>query len=87
MTEWVQAISTVGFPIAAAAYMSWLNKTQSERFDKRFDALVEKNTTDSDAIALLKETVDNNTKALLVCADRMKGGSEYVTGDRLVTLE
>lgn len=54
-------ISSVGFPIAAAAYMAYLNRKQSEDFNRSLAQLSEKHESEVEA---LREVVNNNTIVL-----------------------
>lgn len=53
----LQAISTVGFPIACCIYLIY----SRQKADERYTATIEK----------LKETVDNNTIAMIKIASKL----------------
>lgn len=56
--DWLDIISTVGFPIAAAGYMAYLNAKQTETFNKSLNDERLSHKTEVDA---LKEALNNNT--------------------------
>lgn len=69
MTEFIQAISTVGFPIACCCFLLWQNSKQDEYHRKQQEEL--------------RKTIDNNTKTIeelasvvRELAQRIKKGGE-----------
>lgn len=66
MEEMLQAISTVGFPIASFLLMFWyVNKKDQEHR--------EETTALQDAILKLTETINNNTTVVLELKEAMRG--------------
>lgn len=50
MTDLIQAVSTVGFPIACCCFLLWQNSKQDEYHRKQQEEL--------------RKTIDNNTKSI-----------------------
>lgn len=68
MSEWLQAISTVGFPVAAAAYMAYLNHEQL----KEFRAITDKqNAEHTEEVKALTAAINNNTQVITILTERM----------------
>lgn len=68
MQEILQAISTVGFPIAAAVYMTYLNQKQTESFNNRLD---KQNESHESEVRALTEAINNNTKVITILTERI----------------
>lgn len=57
MATIMQAISTVGFPIACCVFLFWFEYKQNEREHQNFDKLAEAITSQTQAITELSNTV------------------------------
>lgn len=66
MTEWVQIVSTVGFPIACCGALGFYLKYVQ---DKNREQLKEMSTSHKEEIDSLKEVLANNTLALQKLTD------------------
>lgn len=68
MGDWLQAISTVGFPVAAAAYMAYLNREQSKEFRSITD---KQSAAHSEEVKALTAAINNNTQVITILTERM----------------
>ena len=68
MNEWVQAISTFGFPIVACGAMAWYVKYITDKNNDRMDAL---NKQHADEMKDVTTAINNNTVALTKLADKI----------------
>lgn len=62
MTEIIQAVSTVGFPIACCCFLLWQNSKQD--------------TYHREQMEKLRTTIDENTKMIEKLAELIKGGMQ-----------
>lgn len=71
MDAWVQAITTVGFPIVMCGVMGWYVKYQTDRNREDVKILNEQHTKE---ILGMTEAINNNTQALIELKETMKKG-------------
>lgn len=57
MNELMEAISTVGFPIACCAFMFWQNHQMSEKHSAETKGFIEAITKNTEAIEDLREII------------------------------
>ena len=67
--DWVEIVCSVGFPIAACAYMAWENHDARKEFTAHLKETEEKHDAEVDA---LTEVVNNCTMAIQHLADTMR---------------
>ena len=72
VSELIQAISTVGFPIVMCGAMSWYVKYISDRHSKEVQQLNEQHQEEMKQVT---EALNNNTLALQKLCDKI-GGDE-----------
>ena len=58
MSEWIEVIGKVGFPVAMCLYLLWQQKKTNDATNKRVDALDEFVKND------LKDIAENSTKVI-----------------------
>lgn len=66
--DWVQIISTLGFPIAMCGVMAWYVKYSQDESNKRIDSL---NETHKEEVTSIKEALNNNTLVLQKLIDKL----------------
>ena len=71
MDEWLQAITTVGFPIVMCGVMGWYVKYQTDRNREDVKALNEQHAKEMLGVT---EAINNNTQALIELKETMKKG-------------
>ena len=71
MDEWLQAITTVGFPIVMCGVMGWYVKYQTDRNCEDVKILNEQHTKEMLGVT---EAINNNTQALIELKETMKKG-------------
>lgn len=71
MDEWLQAITTVGFPIVMCGVMGWYVKYQTDRNREDVKILNEQHTKEMLGVT---EAINNNTQALIELKETMKKG-------------
>ncbi len=73
MNEWVQAISTIGFPMVACGAMAFYVKYITDKNNDRMDSL---NAQHAGEMKDVTTAVNNNTLALTKLVDRIDNGKE-----------
>lgn len=68
MEQAITLISSVGFPIAAAAYMAYLNSKQTESFNEQLDKLNQRHESE---VGSLTEAINNNSKVITILTERI----------------
>lgn len=71
MDAWLQAITTVGFPIVMCGVLGWYVKYQTDRNREDVKALNEQHTKEMLGVT---EAINNNTQALIELKETMKKG-------------
>ena len=71
MDEWLQAITTVGFPIVMCGVMGWYVKYQTDRNREDVKVLNEQHAKEMLGVT---EAINNNTQALIELKETMKKG-------------
>ena len=71
MDAWLQAITTVGFPIAMCGAMAWYVKYQTDKNREDVKTLNEQHTKE---MLEVTEAINNNTQALIALKETMKKG-------------
>lgn len=71
MDAWLQAITTVGFPIVMCGVMGWYVKYQTDRNREDVKTLNEQHSKEMLGVV---EAINNNTQALIELKETMKKG-------------
>lgn len=71
MDAWLQAITTVGFPIVMCGVMAWYVKYQTDKNREDVKTLNEQHTEE---MLEVTEAINNNTQALIALKETMKKG-------------
>jgi len=71
MDAWLQAITTVGFPIVMCGAMAWYVKYQTDKNREDVKTLNEQHTKEMFEVT---EAINNNTQALIALKETMKKG-------------
>lgn len=71
MEAWLQAITTVGFPIVMCGVLGWYVKYQTDRNREDVKALNEQHAKEMLGVT---EAINNNTQALIELKETMKKG-------------
>lgn len=71
MDAWLQAITTVGFPIVMCGAMAWYVKYQTDKNREDVKTLNEQHTEE---MLEVTEAINNNTQALIALKETMKKG-------------
>lgn len=71
MDAWLQAITTVGFPIVMCGAMAWYVKYQTDKNREDVKTLNEQHTKE---MLEVTEAINNNTQALIALKEIMKKG-------------
>jgi len=66
--DWLQLVSTLGFPIVMCGVMSWYVKYSTDESNKRIDAL---NDNHKEEVSSIKEALNNNTLVLQKLVDKL----------------
>lgn len=66
--DWIQLVSTLGFPIVMCGAMAWYVKYSTDESNKRIDAL---NDTHKTEVNSIKDALNNNTLVLQKLIDKM----------------
>ena len=74
MEAWLQAITTVGFPIVMCGVMGWYVKYQTDRNREDVKALNEQHAKEMLGVT---EAINNNTQALIELKETMKKESRH----------
>lgn len=74
MDAWLQAITTVGFPIVMCGVMGWYVKYQTDRNREDVKTLNEQHSKEMLGVV---EAINNNTQALIELKETMKKESRH----------
>lgn len=74
MDAWLQAITTVGFPIVMCGAMGWYVKYQTDKNREDIKTLNEQHTKE---MLEVTEAINNNTQALIELREAMKKESRH----------
>jgi len=73
--DWIQAISSIGFPIVACLAMAWYVKTREESHTRQIEKMNAEHTTEMLGFKdEIKGALNNNTIALTRLCDKLGGG-------------
>lgn len=67
--DWVQLVSTLGFPIVMCGCMAWYVKYSTDESNKRIDAL---NANHREEVTSIKDALNNNTLVLQKLIDKLE---------------
>ena len=73
MTEIVNIISTVGFPVAGCCAMAWYVKYITDKNREQIEAMNQKHKEEMDSVT---EAINNNTVALTKLCDELQNKKE-----------
>lgn len=68
--DWIQIVSTLGFPIVMCGAMAWYVKYIT---DRNYEHLAEERKSHEEETNSVKEALINNTSALITLAERLGG--------------
>lgn len=71
--DWIQMISTLGFPIVACIGLGWYVKYQTDENNKRVDKMQDEH---KEEIQKVTEALNNNTLALQRLVDKLDADAE-----------
>lgn len=74
MTDFVNAVSSVGFPIACCIFLLWQNAKQDEQRQRELSAMRKVMTS-------MQKTLDENTSVLRELVSMLKGGTKNVQSE------
>lgn len=66
--DWIQIVSTLGFPIVMCGAMAWYVKYITDQNNLRIDNL---NKTHNEEVTSIKDALNNNTLVLQKLIDKM----------------
>ena len=69
--DWVQLISSVGFPIVACLGMGWYVKYQTDNYRQEVKDMQKEH---KEEIQKMSDALNNNTSALQKLCDKLDGG-------------
>lgn len=67
--DWMQLVSTLGFPIVMCGAMAWYVKYSTDESNKRIDSL---NENHRDEVNSIKDALNNNTLVLQKLIDKLE---------------
>lgn len=73
MTEIVNIISTVGFPVAGCCAMAWYVKYITDKNREEIETMNQKHKEEMDSVT---EAINNNTLALTKLCDKLQNKKE-----------
>ena len=71
MTDFVNAVSSVGFPIACCIFLLWQNAKQDEQRQRELAAMRK-------VMGSMQKTLDENTRVLTQLVSNLKGEKAHV---------
>lgn len=74
MTDFVNAVSSVGFPIACCIFLLWQNAKQDEQRQRELAAMRK-------VMASMQKTLDENTRVLTQLVSNLKGDKHVKEGE------
>ena len=77
MTDFVNAVSTVGFPIACCIFLLWQNAKQDEQRQRELAAMRK-------VMGAMQKTLDENTRVLQTLVSSLTGKKKTVTVEKEV---
>ena len=77
MTDFVNAVSSVGFPIACRIFLLWQNAKQDEQRQRELAAMRK-------VMASMQKTLDENTRVLQTLVTNLTGKKKSLTVDKEV---
>lgn len=77
MTDFVNAVSSVGFPIACCIFLLWQNAKQDEQRQRELAAMRK-------VMASMQKTLDENTRVLQTLVTNLTGKKKYLTVEKEV---
>ena len=66
--DWIQLISSVGFPIVACLGMGWYVKYQTDNYRQEVKEMQKEH---KDEISKMSEALNNNTEALIKLTEKL----------------
>ena len=75
MTDFVNAVSSVGFPIACCIFLLWQNAKQDEQRQRELAAMRK-------VMASMQKTLDENTRVLQTLVTNLTGKKKSLTVDK-----
>ena len=77
MTDFVNAVSSVGFPIACCIFLLWQNAKQDEQRQREIAAMRK-------VMASMQKTLDENTRVLQTLVTNLTGKKKSLTVEKEV---
>jgi len=77
MTDFVNAVSSVGFPIACCIFLLWQNAKQDEQRQRELAAMRK-------VMASMQKTLDENTRVLQTLVTNLTGKKKSLTVEKEV---
>ena len=77
MTDFVNAVSSVGFPIACCIFLLWQNAKQDEQRQRELAAMRK-------VMGAMQKTLDENTRVLQTLVSNLTGKKKTVTVEKEV---
>ena len=77
MTDFVNAVSSVGFPIACCIFLLWQNAKQDEQRQRELAAMRK-------VMGAMQKTLDENTRVLQTLVSSLTGKKKAVTVEKEV---
>ena len=77
MNDFVNAVSSVGFPIACCIFLLWQNSKQDEQRQKELSAMRK-------VMGAMQKTLDENTRVLQSLVTNLTGKKMHITADKEV---
>lgn len=77
MNDFVNAVSSVGFPIACCIFLLWQNSKQDEQRQKELSAMRK-------VMGAMQKTLDENTRVLQSLVTNLTGKRMHITADKEV---
>lgn len=77
MTDFVNAVSSVGFPIACCIFLLWQNAKQDEQRQRELAAMRK-------VMGAMQKTLDENTRVLQTLVSSLTGKKKTVTVEKEV---
>lgn len=75
MNDFVNAVSSVGFPIACCIFLLWQNSKQDEQRQKELSAMRK-------VMGAMQKTLDENTRVLQSLVTNLTGKKMHITVDK-----
>ena len=75
MNDFVNAVSSVGFPIACCIFLLWQNSKQDEQRQKELSAMRK-------VMGAMQKTLDENTRVLQSLVTNLTGKKMHIAADK-----